>query len=129
MFQIVIRFTRIAALFATVAVVAGASAAAAGATTQPSPYTVIRVSLSDNGIKLSKGIASGVTYVVFDVVNLGKVSHNLVIGDQHTNVLKPGQKATFAVSFVEPGIYVLKSTVLPKTLKTNLRVKYPVRPD
>jgi hypothetical protein len=129
MLQIVIRFNRIAAIFAAVAIVAGASAAVAGATTEPSPYTVIRVSLSDNGIKLSKGIASGVTYVVFDVTNLGKVSHNLVIGNQHTNVLKPGEKATFAVSFVEPGVYVLKSTVRPKTLKTSLRVKYPVRPD
>jgi hypothetical protein len=129
MFRNVMRFNRFAALLATVAIIAGATAALAGATTEPSPYTVIRVSLSDNGIKLSKGIASGVTYVVFDVTNLGKVSHNLVIGNQHTNVLKPGEKATFAVSFVEPGVYVLKSTVKPKTLKTNLRVKYPVRPD
>jgi hypothetical protein len=129
MFKIVMRFTRFAALMAAVAVTVAALAGVAGATTQPSPYTVIRVSLSDTGIKLSKGIASGVTYVVFDVTNLGKASHNLVIGNQHTNVLKPGEKATFAVSFVEPGVYVLKSTIRPKTLTTNLRVKYPVRPD
>jgi uncharacterized cupredoxin-like copper-binding protein len=129
MFQIVMRFTRFAALIAAVAVTVAALAGVAGATTQPSPYMVIRVSLSDSGIKLSKGIASGVTYVVFDVVNLGKITHNLVIGNQHTSALKPGQKATFAVSFVEPGIYVLKSTLHPKTLKTSLRVKYPVRPD
>jgi uncharacterized cupredoxin-like copper-binding protein len=129
MFLVVKRLNRVAAVAAAGALTVGALAGVAGATTQPSPYTVIRVSLSDTGITLSKGVASGVTYIVFYVVNKGKTTHNLVIGDQHTNVLKPGQKATFAVSFVEPGIYVLKSTLHPKTLKTNLRVKYPVRPD
>jgi hypothetical protein len=119
--------TLVAAL--AVLALAGGMVSAARATTQPSPYTVIRVFITDGQIRLSKPRATGVTYVLFYVLNQGKLPHNLVIGIQRTRVLKPGQRTQIPVAFLDPGIYYLKSTVNPTSHKGKLLVTFPSRPD
>lgn len=124
---------RMSAIAAVLVIGAAGSAAIVGtahATTQPSPYTVIRVFLTDKGITLSKDRATGVTYVLFYVVNKGKLPHNLVIGAQHTKILLSGQRAQLPVAFPDPGVYILKDTVHAKSRSTaKLKVTFPVRPD
>jgi len=119
---------------AVMAVLAGATIAAAVApavlaTTEPSPYLTMKVWLTDQKVELSRNRVAGVTYVLFYVMNKGKQDHELRIVDQHTKVLKPGERTQFAVAFPDPGPYKLTSTGHPTPKPGILHVTFPVRPD
>lgn len=115
-----------------VCAIAGAGLAApavAQATTAPSPYAVIHVVISDESVAVSRNHESKVTYVLFYVRNAGKRMHNLVIGDEHTGRLRPGEQTQFAVTFPDAGTYVLRSGVNPTRHEAKLHISQPIRPD
>jgi hypothetical protein len=120
------------AILATIAALAcGAfTALNATATTGPSPYTVVRVQLSDRTIVLSKKAASHVTFVDFIVRNSGKVTHNFTIGGYSTHPLKTGQTQHLYVGFPVSGKYKYASTVhATPTMTGTFRISEPEQPD
>jgi plastocyanin len=120
------------ALLATVAVLAcGAFAALnASATTGPSPYTVVKVQLTDQKVALSKLLASHVTFVDFIVRNQGKATHNFTIGGFTTHALKTGQTQHLYVGFPVSGKYKYACTLhATAAMKGTFRISEPEQPD
>lgn len=105
---------RVLTLLATAsltAALAGADAVAAKPTAaEQAQATVVTVSLSEYGIKLSKSvIPTGA--VTFRVVNNGKAKHAFRAAGRATPMLRPGQAARLTVEFTKPGTVTLVCTV------------------
>lgn len=122
---------RLTVLAAIAALALGAFAATdASATTGPSPYTVVRVQITDGKLVLSKLHVSHVTFVDFIVHNSGKATHNFSIGGYSTHALKTGQTQHLYVGFPVSGKYKY-STTLHGTPKMSglFHISEPELPD
>jgi plastocyanin len=120
------------AILATIAALAcGAFAAMnATATTGPSPYTVVKVQITDGKMVLSKLHVSHVTFVDFVVHNAGKQSHNFSIGGYSTHALKTGQTQHLYVGFPVSGKYKYSCTLHATAQMTGLfHISEPAPPD
>src|SRR6266536_4192650 len=119
-----------AALLVTgVLVAGGVGASTAFATTGPDPYVVVKVSLKDGQIFLSRLSVHDVTYVDFLVHNAGKLRHNFRIGGIATSYLRPGQTAHLVVAFPVYGKYRFLCTVHPTPkMRGWFQVDRPVQP-
>lgn len=99
-----------------IVVIAAAFAASALAfrpatTGVPGSYVTINVKLGDRILTLSRHSSSGVQVIGFRIRNIGKKTHNFIIGDHATNPIKPGQFDDFAVSFDNYGKYLYRCTL------------------
>lgn len=120
------------ALLATIAALASGAFAAlnASATTGPSPYTVVKVQVTDQKLVLSKLLATHVTFVDFIVHNGGKATHNFTIGGFTTRALKTGQTQHLYVGFPVSGKYKFASTLhATPAMKGTFRISEPEQPD
>jgi hypothetical protein len=87
-------------------------AAPAAATTAPGQRTVIKVTLSDGGIRIQfQGQEARGVIATFQVVNDGHKPHSFSLFSHTTPVLKPGGKASFTVTLVHRGLFAYFSTV------------------
>ena len=102
----------------------------AGGTTGPMPHALVNVSITDSKTVLSKRAVANITYIDFFVHNVGKVTHNFVVGEQQTAVLRPGARVHFYVSFPVYGYYRYKVTVHGKPgMKGRFKIDSPQAPD
>lgn len=103
----------IAALAAAAAFAgAGSAVTSRPATTGvPGTFVTINVKLGDKTLLLSRHASSGVQVIGFRIRNVGKKTHNFIIGDHATNPIKPGQFDDFAVSFNDFGKYHYRCTI------------------
>ncbi len=122
---------RLAILATLAALACGAFAALnAAATTGPSPYTVVKVQLTDAKIVLSKSHASHVTFVDFIVHNTGKATHNFTIGGYTTHALKTGQTQHLYVGFPVSGKYKYSCTLhATAAMAGSFHISEPTPPD
>lgn len=115
------------AALAAAALFAGASSAVASkpATTgTPGTYAVVVVKLGDKGLTVSRHQSVGVQVLGFRIRNVGKLTHNFIIGSHATNPIKPGQFDDFAVNFQDYGKYLYRCTLhCPKTARGYINVK------
>ena len=103
---------RLSVVLVVVAIAAVSVALSASATTGvPGTFVTVNVKLGDKTLVLSRHSSSGVQVIGFRIRNVGKKSHNFVIGDHATNAIKPGQFDDFAVSFDDFGKYIYKCTL------------------
>lgn len=119
------------AVVATVAMVALlSSGTAALATTGPSAYAVVHVTLRDGRIVLNRRLAKNVTFVDFIVKNVGKERHNFRIGGFSTHPLRHGQTQHLYVGFPIAGKYRYTTTLHATHAMTGLfRIVDPQMPD
>ena len=113
MSRIRIALLGLAATVAVVAVGAGSSLAASGATKVVKP-TTITVKASEFKFVLSKKTIAKPGKVVFKVTNVGKEAHNFVIlsgVNKATKLLQPHKSATLTVVFKKKGKYTYECTV------------------
>jgi plastocyanin len=119
-----------AALVALSAALAGAAVARQSSSVSPETtgipgtFAIINVKLSEKGVTVSRHSSSSVQVIGFRIRNLGKKSHNFIIGTHATNAIKPGQFDDFAVAFNDFGSYSYKCTLnCPKSAHGTILVK------
>jgi plastocyanin len=122
---------RLAILATTAALACGIFAVMnATATTGPSPYTVVKVQITDGKMTLSKLHVSHVTFVDFIVHNTGKLTHNFSIGGYSTHALKTGQTQHLYVGFPVSGKYKYSCTLHATAgMAGSFRISEPEPPD
>jgi hypothetical protein len=103
---------RLGVVLLVVAIAAVTVALSASATTGvPGTFVTANVRLGDKTLYISRHSSSGVQVIGFRIRNVGKKTHNFIIGDHATNPIKPGQFDDFAVAFDDFGPYVYKCTL------------------
>jgi uncharacterized cupredoxin-like copper-binding protein len=100
-------------VLATAGIAAGVMAPGGAATPTAASKTVtITVKASEFKFVLSKRSVPAGTTVVFNVVNVGKISHDFKIAGKKTPTLNPGKKAVIKVLFKKKGRYPYLCTLL-----------------
>jgi uncharacterized cupredoxin-like copper-binding protein len=100
-------------VLATAGIVAGVFAPGGGATPTAANATVkITVKASEFKFALSKRSVPAGSTVIFNVVNVGKISHDFKIAGKKTPTLNPGKKAVIKVLFKKKGRYPYLCTLL-----------------
>ncbi len=94
-----------------VAAVAAALLPAASATTQPSIVITVRMTVTDNTIKLSHKRARRGWGVHFVLINTGRKPHRVDIGGLLTPIVKPGKQGRVSASLENRGRYPYRVTV------------------
>jgi hypothetical protein len=99
------RRPRLIAALVTATVALAAASGVAYATTGPAPHVLVNVTITNSAVTLSKHQIADITYVDFYLHNNSNQSHTLVIGIQHSVVVKPGGRVHFFVGFPVYGWY------------------------
>jgi uncharacterized cupredoxin-like copper-binding protein len=100
-------------VLAMAGIAAGVFAPGGAATSTTAAKTVkITVKASEFKFALSRRSVPAGTTVVFNVVNVGKISHDFKIAGKKTPTLNPGKKAVIKVLFKKKGRYPYLCTLL-----------------
>jgi hypothetical protein len=110
------RSRNVLVIFVAVIAAAAAFSGSAGAhhpqtTGVPGTFATINVKIGDKVLLLSKHGSSGVQVIGFRIRNIGKKTHNFIVGTYATNPIRPGQFDDFAVSFPNFGKYSYRCTL------------------